>query len=69
MATSMRNTRSDLKDSRFPLKLGLHPAPEWKRRTHIPGPGPGERVRRSEQLEADANRIGEIAKGTSENDS
>ena len=80
----MRNTRSDLKDSRFPLKLGLHSAPEWKRRmtvvTRSPetgqpgagagptGPGGGERVRRSEQGEAEANRLGEAVHVTSDLD-
>ncbi len=58
---SMRSTRSDLKDSRFPLKLGLPPAPPWKRRAPAPGPPSGDRVRRSEQVDADANKLGEMA--------
>jgi hypothetical protein len=59
---SMRSTRSDLKGSRFPLKLGLPPAPQWKRRTPAaPGPGSGDRVRRSEQADADATKLGEMA--------
>lgn len=74
---SMRSIRSDLKDSRFVLKLGLSPAPLWKRRAppadasrdlapqefsgrRIPS-GPGERVRRSEQVDPEAVKRGELA--------
>jgi hypothetical protein len=83
----MRNTRSELQDSRYPLKLGLHAAPEWKRRVPVavvvrPGesgpsrkdrlspvlPGPGERVRRSEQAEAEANKLGEVVHVHSDSD-
>lgn len=76
---SMRSTRSDLKSSRFPMKLGLHPAPPWKRRAagvSRPGsspwagdgnpPAPGDRVRRSEQVDADATKLGEMAHLTSD---
>jgi hypothetical protein len=63
---SMRSIRSELKSSRFPLKLGLPPAPPWKRRTPAPNPGPGDRVRRSEQVDADATRRGEMATSSSD---
>lgn len=64
---SMRSTRSDLKSSRFPLKLGIHAAPIWKRRALAqPVPGSGDRVRRSEQVEADAAKLNEMAHVTSD---
>ena len=62
---SMRSTRSDLKGSRFPLKLGIHAAPIWKRRAPAPAPS-GDRVRRSEQVDADANKLNEMAHLTSD---
>ncbi len=58
---SMRSIRSDLKYSRFPVKLGLPPAPLWKRRTPAPGPGSGERLRRSERVDADASKRADLA--------
>lgn len=79
---SMRSTRSDLKSSRFPMKLGLHPAPPWKRRAAAAGfgtrpggspwlgegvpPTPGDRIRRSEQVDTDASKLGEMAHLTSD---
>ena len=66
---SMRSTRSDLKSSRFPLKLGLPPSPPWKRRAPVPGPGNGDRVRRSEQVDADATKLGEVAQFSDNSDS
>ncbi len=56
MTMSMRSTRSDLSYSRFPVKLGLPPAPLWKRRNPTPDPGSGRRPRRSEQIEAEAQK-------------
>lgn len=63
---STRSIRSELEYSRFPLKLGMPPAPEWKRRTPAPGPGSGGRQRRSEQVEADAEKRAEKAQGQSD---
>lgn len=64
---SMRSTRSDLKSSRFPLKLGIHAAPLWKRRAFTqPVSGSGDRARRSEQVEADAVKLNEMAHLTSD---
>lgn len=63
---SMRSIKSDLKYSRFPMKLGLPPSPEWKRRTPAPGPGSGSRQRRSEQIRAEAFKRAEKAQGNSE---
>ena len=60
----MRSIRSDLEYSRFPVKLGLPPTPPWKRRAPAPGPGSGERVRRSEQLDAESAHRLEQALGT-----
>lgn len=65
----MRSTRSDLKDSSFPLKLGLPPAPPWKRREPAPGPGSGDRVRRSEQVDATTIKLSEIAQSSFDKDS
>lgn len=62
---SMRSIKSDLKYSRFPIKLGMPPSPPWKRRTPAPGPGSGTRVRRSELVEAQA-RQADKAQGNSE---
>lgn len=64
----MRSTRSDLKDCRFPLKLGLPPSPPWKRREPAPGPGSGDRVRRSEQLEIVPTKLTEIAQSSFDKD-
>lgn len=66
---SMRSTRSDLKSSRFPLKLGFPPVPPWKRRAPAPGPGSGDRVRRSEQLDCTQPSLTEVAHGSSDKDS
>jgi hypothetical protein len=62
---SMRSIKSDLKYSRFPVKLGMPPSPPWKRRTPAPGPGSGTRVRRSELVDAQAKRA-DKAQGNSE---
>ena len=48
---SMRSIKSKLQYSRFPVKLGLPPAPPWRRRSPAPGPGSGTRQRHSEKLE------------------
>ena len=61
---SMRSIKSDLKYSRFPVKLGLPPSPPWKRRTPAPGPGSGTRTRRSELVEA--KPLADKAQGNSE---
>lgn len=69
---SMRSIRSELKGSRHPLKLGLAPTPPWKRRVpsaasarlrdpEQPGEGVLDRVRRSEQVEAEVKRLLELA--------
>ncbi len=63
---SMRSIRSELKSSRFPLKVGVSPVPAWTRRAPAPGPGPGERVRRSELVDLDAVKRAERAHGNSE---
>jgi len=63
---SMRSIRSDLEYSRFPMKLGLPPTPPWKRRTPAPGPGSGTRQRRSEKIDADAQKHADKAQGNSD---
>lgn len=63
---SMRSTRSELKGSRFPLKVGMSPMPSWTRRAPAPAPGPNERVRRSELIDLDAIKREELARGNSE---
>jgi len=63
---SMRSIKSDLKYSRFPVKLGMPPSPPWKRRTPAPGPGSGSRVRRSEQVVEVQLKLVEKAQGNSE---
>lgn len=63
---SMRSIKSDLEYSRFPMKLGLSPAPSWKRRTPAPGPGTGTRQRRSDKISAEALKQVEKAQGNSD---
>ena len=63
---SMRSMKSKLEYSNFPVKLGLPPAPPWKRRTPAPGPGTGTRQRRSEKIDADAMKLVEKAQGNSD---
>ena len=64
----MRSIRSELKGSRFPLKVGVSTSPVWARRASVqaPVPGPGERARRSELVDLDAAKREERAHGNSE---
>lgn len=63
---SMRSIKYDLEYSSFPVKLGLQPAPAWKRRKPAPGPGRGPRQRRSEKVDADAVKRMEQVQGNSD---
>lgn len=64
----MRSIRSELKGSKFPLKVGMSPTPSWTRRAPAPAPGPepGDRVRRSELIDLEAIKRAEFARGNSE---
>lgn len=66
----MRSIRSELKGSKFPLKVGMSATPSWTRRapapTPAPGPEPGDRVRRSELIDLEAVKQAEFARGNSE---
>lgn len=53
---SMRSIRYDLEFSDFPAKLGLQPAPVWKRRVTALDPRSVKRERRSEKLDDEALR-------------
>ena len=65
---STRSIRSELKGSRYPLKLAMAPAPSWARRAPSPAPGPepGDRVRRSELVDLDSVKRADRARKNSE---
>ncbi len=62
----MRSIRSELKGSKFPLKVGMSAAPSWARRAPAPAPEPGDRARRSELIDLEAIKRAEFARGNSE---